>query len=61
MTENLFAKLRKVFVALLSVLCVFSICAFFVACNKGSDETEPPTYSYTETDTDTDSFDILSD
>ena len=52
MTKKLFLSKIKSLIVVLSVLCVFCTCAFFVACNNSSTDTTEKTYSYTETDTD---------
>ena len=52
MTKKFFLSKIKSLIVILSVLCVFCACAFFVACNSQSSETAEKTYSYTETDTD---------
>ena len=51
MTNKSFSK-RSVLIFILSLLCVFCTCAFFVACSANNDsEEDSKTYTYTEEDT----------
>lgn len=51
MTKKLF-NAKKLLIALLTALCVFCTCAFFVACGSSSETSDSEkTYTYTEKDT----------
>ena len=51
MTKKLQSKI-KLLITILSLLCLFCTCAFFVACNNSQQDETTKTYTYTETDTD---------
>ena len=51
MTKKLF-NAKKLLIALLTALCIFCTCAFFVACGDSSETSDSEkTYTYTEKDT----------
>ncbi|MBO4251619.1 MAG: hypothetical protein J5911_03040 [Clostridia bacterium] len=54
MTKKHFLPKIKLLLVILSVLCAFCTCAFFVACNEtqSTNDSNTKTYTYSETDTD---------